>query len=183
MDPDLDPKRRHSIDKTVAIPTNHENPNHRNIFNEITLFWEINGLFQNEISANRIARPTLVKFEGNRHMFPDKPEEAEEKYSAGFSKSGSSKNMTELSNKKIERHAAQILTTKSHEKYVDEPRLDEEIRMNPIMKDLIINRYVDEYNTQVGVSKRKKQRKEEAKAGTIKSIEENHPSWVDTLKE
>jgi hypothetical protein len=33
MDPDLDPKRRQSIDKTVAIPINHENPNHRNIFN------------------------------------------------------------------------------------------------------------------------------------------------------
>jgi hypothetical protein len=24
MDPDLDPKRRHSIDLTVACPTNHE---------------------------------------------------------------------------------------------------------------------------------------------------------------
>jgi hypothetical protein len=51
------------------------------------------------------------------------------------------------------------------------------------MKDLIINGYVDGYNTQAGVSKRKKQRKEEAKAGTIKSVEENQPSWLDTLKE
>jgi hypothetical protein len=150
---------------------------------EITLFWEINGLFQNEISANRIARPTHVQFEGNRPMFPDKPEEAEEKDSTVFNKSGSSKNMTELSNKKRERHAAQILTTKSHAKSVDEPRLGEEIRLNPIMKDLIINGYVDGSNTQVGVSKRKKQRKEEAKAGTVKSIEENQPSWLDTLKE
>jgi len=32
----LDPKRRHSNDHTVAIPTNHENSNHRNIFNQIT---------------------------------------------------------------------------------------------------------------------------------------------------
>ena len=71
--------------------------------------------------------------------------------------------MTELSNKKRERHAAQILTTKSHEKYVDDPRLGEEIRLNPIMKDLIINGYVDGYNIQVGVRKRKKQRKEELK--------------------
>ena len=46
--------------------------------------------------------------------------------------------MTELSNKKRERHDAQILTTKSHAKSVNEPRLGEEIRMNPIMKDLIL---------------------------------------------
>ena len=34
MDPDLDPKRRHSIDLTVACPTNHVNSNHRNIFDQ-----------------------------------------------------------------------------------------------------------------------------------------------------
>jgi hypothetical protein len=143
---------------------------------EITLFWEINGLFQNEISANRIARPTHVQFEGNRPMFPERPKEAEEKDSMVFSKSGSSKNMTEFSNKKRERHVAQILITKSHAKSVDEPRLSEEIKLNPIMKDLIINGFADGYNTQVGVSKRKKQRKERAKAGTVESIKENQPS-------
>jgi hypothetical protein len=37
MDTDLDLKRPHSIDKTVAIPTNHENPNHINIFNQFCL--------------------------------------------------------------------------------------------------------------------------------------------------
>ena len=51
------------------------------------------------------------------------------------------------------------------------------------MKDLIINGSVDGYNTRVGVSKRKKQRKEEAKVGTVKCVEENQPSWLDTLKE
>ena len=116
-------------------------------------------------------------------MFPEKPKGFEEKDSTFLIKSGNSKNMIELSNKKRERHAAQILTTKSHAKSVDEPRLGEEIRLNPIMKDLIINGYADGYNTQAGVSKRKKQWKEEAKAGTIKSIEENQPSWLDMLKE
>ena len=48
---------------------------------------------------------------------------------------------------------------------------------------MIINGYVDESNTQVGVSKRKKSRKEEAKAGIVKSVEENQPSWLDTLNE
>ena len=71
--------------------------------------------------------------------------------------------MTELSNKKRGRNDAQILTTKSHAKVVDETRLRDEIRLNPIMNDLIINGYADESNTQVGVSKMKKQQKEEAK--------------------
>jgi hypothetical protein len=91
--------------------------------------------------------------------------------------------MTELSSKKRERHVAQILTTKSRAKSVDEPESGEEIRLNPIMKDLIINGYADGYNTQDGERKRKKQRKEEAKAGTVKSVEENQPIWLDTLKE
>jgi len=51
------------------------------------------------------------------------------------------------------------------------------------MKDLIINGYAYGYNTKDGVSKRKKERKEEAKAGIVKSIEENQPSWLHTLKE
>jgi hypothetical protein len=37
MDPNLDPKRRQSIDKIVAIPINHENPNHINLFNQYSL--------------------------------------------------------------------------------------------------------------------------------------------------
>jgi hypothetical protein len=64
--------------------------------------------------------------------------------------------MTELSSKKRERHVAQILTTKSHAKSVDEPGSGEEIRLNPIMKDLIINGYADGYNTQAGVEKKEK---------------------------
>ena len=89
-------------------------------------------------------------------MFPNKPEEVEEKDSTVFNKSGSSKNMTKILNKKRGRHDAQILTTKSHAKYVDEPRLGEEIRLNPIMKDSIINGYVYGSNKQFGVRKRKK---------------------------
>ena len=45
------------------------------------------------------------------------------------------------------------------------------------MKDLIINGYADGSNTQDGVSNRKKQQKEEAKAGIVKSIEENQSNW------
>jgi len=54
-------------------------------------------------------------------MFPNKPKGAEEKDSGVFNKSGGSRNMTELSNKRRERHAARILTTTSHAKVVDDP--------------------------------------------------------------
>jgi hypothetical protein len=112
-----------------------------------------------------------MQFEGNRPMFPEKPKGVKEKDSTIFSKEGSSKNMIGLSNKKRGRHVAQILTTKSHAKSADEPRLGKEIRLNPIMKDLIINGYEDAYNTQYGVRKRRKQQKEEANAGAVKSVE------------
>jgi hypothetical protein len=81
-------------------------------------------------------------------MFLDELEGDEEKYSSFFRKS---RNMTELSSKKRERHA------KSHENFVDEPESGKEIRLNPIMKDFIINGYVDGYNTQYGKRKRRKQ--------------------------
>jgi hypothetical protein len=35
MDPDLDLKRRQSIDKTVAIPIKTENPNHEKLTNKV----------------------------------------------------------------------------------------------------------------------------------------------------
>jgi hypothetical protein len=72
------------------------------------------------------------------------------------SKPGNLNNMTKLSSKKRERHVAQLLTTKSRAKSVDEPGSGEEIRLNPIMKDLIINGYADGHYTQAGERKRKK---------------------------
>jgi hypothetical protein len=60
--------------------------------------------------------------------------------------------VTKLSIKKKERHVVKILATKFHTKYADEPGLGEEIKLNPIMKDLIINGYY----MQAGKSKRNK---------------------------
>jgi hypothetical protein len=57
-----------------------------------------------------------------------------------FNKSGI---MTELSSKRRERHVAHILTKKSRTKSVYETESREEIRLNPIIKYLIINGYVD----------------------------------------
>lgn len=41
MDPDLDPKRRQSIDNTVAFPIKTENPNHSNLTQQITYHTQI----------------------------------------------------------------------------------------------------------------------------------------------
>jgi hypothetical protein len=116
-------------------------------------------------------------------VFPGKPKGVEEKDPTVFSKPGNSNNMTGLSSKKRERHVVQLLTTKFRAKSVDEPGSGEEIRLNPIMKDLIINGYADGHYMQAGERKRKKRRKEEVKAGTVKGTEEDQPSWLDTLKE
>jgi hypothetical protein len=90
-------------------------------------------------------------------VFPDKEEGAEEKDTTVFSKLGNSNNMTGLSSKKRKRDAVQFLTTKSCAKSANESESGEEIRLNPIMRDLIINGYADRYNTQDGKSKGKKQ--------------------------
>jgi hypothetical protein len=110
-------------------------------------------------------------------------EEVEKKYPTFFSKLGNSNNMKKLSSKKRERHVTQLLTTKSHAKYVDELGSGEEIKLNPIMNDLIINGYADGHYMKVGERKIKKLQKEEAKARTVKGTEEDQPSWIDTLKE
>jgi hypothetical protein len=94
--------------------------------------------------------------EGNRLVFPGKPEEVEEKDPTIFNKPGNLNNMTKLSSKKRERDVVQLLTTKSLAKSVDEPGSGEEIRLNPIMKDLIINGYENRHYMQDGERKRKK---------------------------
>jgi hypothetical protein len=89
-------------------------------------------------------------------VFLGKPEEMEKKDPVAFRKPGNSNSMTKLSIKKKEKHVVQLLATKFCTKSADEPRLGEEIRLNPIMKDLIINGYADRYYMQYGESKRNK---------------------------
>jgi hypothetical protein len=63
-----------------------------------------------------------------------------------FNEPGFSTNMTNSSTKKKEKLVAQILATKFHTKPVDEPWSGGEIKLNPIMKDLIINGYAGEHH-------------------------------------
>ena len=137
---------------------------------KITLFWVIDGLFQSEITANRITRPIHEQLReiGSWSLAN---QGVEGKDPTIFSKPGNSNNMTRISSKKRERHVVQLLTTKFRAKAADEPISGEEIRLNPIIKDLIINGYADESNTQAGARKGKKKLKEEAKAGIVKNVE------------
>jgi hypothetical protein len=69
---------------------------------------------------------------------------------------GYSNNMTNLSMKKKENLVARILAMKFHTKPAEEPGVDKEVRLNPIMKDLIINGYADEPHMQDVKRKRSK---------------------------
>jgi hypothetical protein len=85
--------------------------------------------------------------------------------------------------KKKEKLVVRILASKFHTKSADEPGVGEEIRLNPIMKDLIINGYADRSYMQAGESKRSKRWRKEVKAEVVEGIGENQPDWLDTLKE
>jgi hypothetical protein len=91
--------------------------------------------------------------------------------------------MKKLSMKKKENISARIPATKFHTKSVDELGLGEEVRLNPIMKDLIINGYIYRCPMQDGKGKRSKRRKTEVKAEVVESVGENQHAWLDTLKE
>jgi hypothetical protein len=83
-------------------------------------------------------------------------------------------NMVDFPTSKKERVIVQILATKFHTEPATDSKL--EVRLNPIMKDLVINR-------QVVKKKRSKRQKKETIAETAESVREDQPVWLDTLKE
>ena len=88
--------------------------------------------------------------------------------------------MTNSSLKKREKLVARILATNFFTKPLGEPGADKEVRLNPIMKDLIINGYIGEHRTRAVKSKHQKT---EVKTEVVESVGENQPAWLDTLKE
>jgi hypothetical protein len=109
-------------------------------------------------------------------VIPDKTWEMEKTYPRAFSEPRYLINLAKLSMKNKEKLVARILVKKFHTKPVDEPRAGEEVRLNPIMKDLIINGYADGSYMQAGKGKRRKRRKTEVKADVVESIGENQPA-------
>jgi hypothetical protein len=91
--------------------------------------------------------------------------------------------MKNTSLKKKEKLVARLLATKFNTKPAEESEANKEVKLNPIMKDLIINGCVDEHH--MGAVKRKsgERQKIEVKAEVVKSIGENQPACLDTLKE
>jgi hypothetical protein len=90
------------------------------------------------------------------------------------SETGYSSNMLEFPANKEERVLAHILATKFHTKPAIDSQL--EVKMNPTMKDLVINRPAAKKK------RNKRQKKEESTAATAKSVGDK-PVWLDSLKE
>ena len=89
-----------------------------------------------------------------------------------LSEIGYSSNMLGFPANKEERVLAHILATKFHTEPTIDSRL--EVRINPTMKDLVINRP----NTKKKMSKRHK--KEESTVEAVESVGENQPVWLDS---
>lgn len=79
-----------------------------------------------------------------------------------------------------ERWVLQILATKFH----IEPATGTEswVRLNPIMRDLVINKHAENTYNPVAKRKRSKRRKTRAKTEMIDSVGENL-AWLSTLEE
>jgi hypothetical protein len=90
---------------------------------------------------------------------------------AKSSETGYSSNMLGFCANKEERVLVHLLETKFHIELIIEFRL--EVRLNPTIKDLVINRLV----TKKKRSKRHK--KEESTVEVAESVGENQPVWLD----
>jgi hypothetical protein len=91
---------------------------------------------------------------------------------AKSSETGYSGNMLDFPANKEERVLAHILATKFHTEPAIDSRL--EVRLNPTMKDLVINRPAAKKK------RSKRQKKEESTAEAAESVGENQPVWLDS---
>jgi hypothetical protein len=60
---------------------------------------------------------------------------------------------------------------------------ESEVKINPVMRDLIINGHVDELYKRAVKKKKRKRQKAEIRAEAVESIGENQLVWLSTLKE
>jgi hypothetical protein len=91
--------------------------------------------------------PNFCTIKGDKLMFSAKAGKMDNEYQVASSELGFSTNMTKSSLKKKEMLVARILATKFHTNPVEESEVDKEVILNPIMKDLIINGYINENHT------------------------------------
>jgi hypothetical protein len=93
----------------------------------------------------------------------------------GFSAKVSSRSIN-----KNERWVLQMLSTKFHTEPETETELG--VKLNPVMRDLVINEHADNTCHPTAKKKRSKRRKSEAKTEMIESVGENF-DWWSTLEE
>jgi len=89
---------------------------------------------------------------------------------AKSSETGYSSNMLGFPTNKEERVLAHLLETKFHTDLVIDSRL--EVRMNPIIKYLFINRLAAKKK------RSKRHKKEESTVKAVESVGENQPAWL-----
>jgi hypothetical protein len=99
------------------------------------------------------------------------------------SEPGFSNNMVNSSVNKKQRLVAGILAMKFHTNLATEPKTDKEVRLNPIINDLIINGYADGNYKRVVKGKWSKRHKAGNRAEVVESVGEKQPVWLSTLKE
>jgi len=80
-------------------------------------------------------------------MFSAKSRNMDKEDWTTFNEQGFTTNMTNSSLKKREKLVARILATKFNTNPSGEPGADKEVRLNPVMKDLIINGHTVEHHT------------------------------------
>jgi hypothetical protein len=97
------------------------------------------------------------------------------------SEADSSNNMAGSSTSKKERWVAHISMNKFHTEPMTKP--ESRVKLNPVMRDLVINEHMDEIHKKVAKKKWRKWKKIETIAKTTESVGENQPVWLDTLKE
>ena len=82
---------------------------------------------------------------------------------------------------KKEKSIGWILATKFHADLATKP--ESEVRLNPIMRDLIINQHVEKFYQQVERGKQSKWWKIGVRDEVVESIGENQLVWLNTMKE
>jgi hypothetical protein len=95
--------------------------------------------FISEVISNWIDFLISVELRKTKIMVSTKLEDMDKANQTVSSKTGFSTNMASLSMSKKERLIAQILATKFHTDPATEP--ESGVRLNPVMRDLIINRH------------------------------------------
>jgi hypothetical protein len=147
----------------------------------VILLREIIVSFISGVISNWIDFLISVELRKTKIMVSTKLKDMDEANQTISSEIGFSTNMASLSMSKKEKLIAQILATKFHTDPMTEP--ESGVRLNPVMRDLIINGHVDKLYKRAVKKKQSKRQKAEIRAEAVESVGENQPVWLSTLKE